>query len=483
MNSLPGAAQKPNQWSPAQRIPGYEAETYPPVLIADQDRTVHAFASQQVGEEGKEIAIIYNQWSLAGGWTAPVDVLLSPLKHEARLLDAFLDQAGTFHVVFFGGDETEANIYYAKAPAVGAGRAPAWSAPGMVAAGALNPESGAIAGDDKGNLVILFSGMQDGHGLYVIYSVDKGSTWSDPEPIFRTHDDQLWPYDTRMYLGHSGQLHAVWSVYDIAGHGVSMYYANLRIGQRQWSDPLELAKGVGIGVQAPNVIEYQGDVLVIYYSGNVNSNWLRLSRDGGRTWADPVRIAPRHVGTGGPVSLTVDSNQVLHLLFGERIPGGDGPTIYGIWHTTFRAGRLSKVEAVVSGPLVNDLSGDKSFGPGDARAVVSQGNVLLVTWRQDPGLKGNGVWYSYQVLNAPELPLVPLPTAPVASTAMSIPTDTRHSHTPAPPPSPASIRANQGNIPSGPIRSGPGETTMFGIAPVVLLILVVVVVRHRYSRE
>ncbi len=38
-------------WSQHTTIPGYGNETIPPILIADQSGTVHAFATQVVGED------------------------------------------------------------------------------------------------------------------------------------------------------------------------------------------------------------------------------------------------------------------------------------------------------------------------------------------------------------------------------------------------------------------------------------------------
>lgn len=100
------------------------------------------------------------------------------------------------------------------------------------------------------------------------------------------------------------------------------------------------------------------------------------------------------------------------MFFGGRI---GNPEIQGMWHSSYEKGRFTKPSAVVSGPLVNDTVSDNAFGPQFAMAVAVQGNTLLVTWRQDPGMKGNGVWYSVAQVDAPELPVVPLPTTEVSS--------------------------------------------------------------------
>ena len=57
------------------------------------------------------------------------------------------------------------------------------------------------------------------------------------------------------------------------------------------------------------------------------------------------------------------------------------------------------------------MVGSNGFGPRSARAVVSNGNVILVTWGTD-GFQGtNGAWYSYKKIDAPELPTELLPSS------------------------------------------------------------------------
>jgi hypothetical protein len=82
---------------PQQRIPGYLDRTEPPVLVADSTGVVHAFAYQQIGnpDDGRQIGIIYSSWTYEDGWTLPTDIILSPVKNQARVMDVYLDPGGS----------------------------------------------------------------------------------------------------------------------------------------------------------------------------------------------------------------------------------------------------------------------------------------------------------------------------------------------------------------------------------------------------
>lgn len=412
ISSRQASAQLLSPWSPQQRLAGYGDESVPPYLVVDQNRTVHALGDQQIGDGEKEIAVIYNQWTVEQGWTMPIDILLSPIKHEARVMGAFLDQSGTIHVIFIGGDETEANVYYSSAPVRQANQAPAWSTPVVVGEGAVSPRAAAFTGNDKGDLFIVYSGNLEGNGLYGVYSNDSGLSWSTPALIYQTYSDDLWPWGLRLFLSQAGALHAIWNVVDVTGQGRMLYYAQLATDTLQWEPPILLAETpTGLGVMHPNVIEQRANIFAVYIV--TPKITVRRSLDGGATWTDPVTPFTQHVGVNGNLAVVVDGNNDLHLFWGQRIPGD--PDLHGMWHSKWQGNeQWLAPDAVVSGPRIFDLVGYTGFDPFDASAVVSQGNVILVTWRTDPGgIKPNGVWYSYATVDALELPLSPLPTQPV----------------------------------------------------------------------
>jgi hypothetical protein len=480
MRGLPVAAQQPNQWSPPQRVSDVFARFWQLALVVDQNRTVHAFNHQDFdgsqAVEGDSL-IVYTTWTLEDGWAAPVDILLPLEAGVIRVQDAWLDhQTGLIHLVFYSGNEMGASIYYTRAPATMAGRASAWSVPKLVGERASSPDTAALAGDDEGNLVIIYGGNRDGNGIYAVYSADEGDTWSDPDPVLLIYDNELVPSGCKLHLGESGQLHAVWDFYNRLGHGLAGHYARLDVVQRQWSEPIELDKAEGLGIRTPNVIEHRGDVFVTYYNGRDNSNWWRRSSDGGRTWTSPARVSSFHVGTNGPISLVVDSNDVLHMFFGQRINSDN----HGMWHKVWLGDRWSNIEAVVSGP-VSQVPGEE-FDPTYANAVVSQGNTVLLTWTTDAQSIVHDVWYSYTVLDTPELPVVAWPTPPPAPTVTPTPT----AIPPAPPPTPSHRPSsiNQEDMPTE-IADSPTVPLILGIVPVVLLIVSIIVVQrsHYYRRH
>jgi hypothetical protein len=413
------AAQESPVWPPQQRIPGYEANTWPPILIPDQNRTVHAFSSQWLdGGGGPAVrAIVYNQWTADQGWTPPNDVILSPFKSESRILDAFLDPAGMVHLIFWGGDNTQANVYYARAPLLEAGKAQSWSTPVLLAEKAGDPENGVFLAKDESSLSVIFSGQSGGNGLYVCSSKDDGNTWSQPVLIFYTDDPKNFVNELSSYRGDSGWYHVIWNEVTIGGQGRGIYYAKTGGDELDWMGPVRLAEAEGgYGTNTPAVLEYHNEILAFYNLGG--KIWQRSAEGEGLSWSSPRQVFSRHVGVNGALSLVFDGNDELHMFFGQRITGS--PDIHGMWHSVYRENIWSEPEAVVSGPAINDPNVEKNFDPFEARSVAVQGNVLLVTWRTDPGLKGNGVWYSYKTLDIPELPIVSPEMPSILSTSTLI---------------------------------------------------------------
>lgn len=467
------SAQEAQGWTPARRIPGLSDDVWTPYLVVDQNQTVHAFVSDRVGEEGSIKAILYSRWSRDQGWSLPVDILLSP-HHEARVKGAFLDTEGVMHVVFFGGEDYNAEIYYSQAPAVSADQAQAWSQPIIVGKEAITPDEAAIAGDSQGNLHIVFGARQDGNSLYSVHSSDGGQTWSEPVPVFLTQSDVLWPSHLQIYVDFKANLHAVWSVADFTGNGLANYYAKFEAGTSDWTEPIVLAHAINSEADTPSIIEYNDELFVIYHNDRPTTRWMRRSQDGGQSWSEPVRLF-EHVGSNGAAALVVDGSNKLHMFFGNRV--GDFPETHGMWHSEWINGRWNAPEAIVSGQAT------VGFDPARASATVSQGNLILVSWMQEPGQinrgTANGAWYSYLSIESEELPIVPLPTASLAMQSILIDSGSVLSQeTPEPVQTKVNIPSSVQTFDSVP-SPNPMRQILVGIFPAMVLLLVFIIILRR----
>lgn len=410
------AAETPGRgWTPQALIPQYSPLAMPPTLVQDGSGVVHAFTSMPMSEDeedplSKEVAIYYRQWTLEGGWTEPVDILLAPVKLQARFKGVYLDPQGTFHLVFYAGDEWESNIYYSSAPVQLAGNAHAWSTPVPIGPLPITPDVAGIVGDADGNLVVVYAGnLGEGNSLYAVTSPDSGATWTEPLLIYSTYSSKIKPFDFQMRLGASGVLHVVWNVTDQRGQNVDGFYMRLAdIKSENWSVPISIDTPAGLGVAIPAVIEHDGRVFLVYNNGHegvaLAMQWFRMSDDLGATWSQPIAPWTTHIGRNGAIEFLVDSSNRLHVFFGQRIPlGGDEFDAHGMWESIWSGTNWESLTPVVSG-----LRAD-NFGPYDARGVVNLGNTVLLTWRTDPGFPQQSTWYSVSVLDSPALPAEPVP--------------------------------------------------------------------------
>jgi hypothetical protein len=481
----PAAASPAAAWAPDEKVPGYLDDTYPPALIADHNRTVHAFTSQWVYTEGRKLAIVYRQWTLNGGWTRPVDILLSPIGGDANFVGAFLDASDTFHLIFTATERISRRtfVFYSHAPASLADLASAWSPPVVVADGALGLNSGAIAGDEQGNLVIIYSGNRDGSGVYYVRSKNSGKEWTEPAPLFLTLNADLSAFSLRLIPGGDGQtLRAAWNVVTNLGVDQALYFATFNTQSGVWSSPLLLDERIDLpeyfGPSFPSITDNGREIVIFYNGGNPVPGRpvaagrpiqrARVSFDGGVNWSEPLDPFPFHVGRSGEHAMVLDGSGVPHVLFVQRIESlderGNYSIVGGIWHSVFQNNAWSNPDRFVT-----------TLSPHDVHAVVAQGNVLLVVWRQDPGEGVNGIWYSYNMLALPELPVTPLAPATLQVSIHDTPTPSPQVQPFTPTPLPPFLE----QAPPSDLGRNPALPILVGMAP-VMLILIGVIVGYRF---
>jgi hypothetical protein len=474
LNNFTVKADKDRQWAPDARVPGYLDDTFTPYLVADQNETVHAFASQWIDDGDRRLAIVYRKWSLSGGWTRPIDIILPP-SGDAQILGVFLDSSDWIHIVFMNGERRDAAIYYSSAPAINAELVSAWSTPVMIGGNSNSVSSAAIVEDGQGNLLVIYSGIKDGNGVYFVTSSDAGETWSESLPVFLTFDTTLIPFSLRLVMGQNQQVRATWNIVTSLGVDEMLYFANYSISNAKWDIPINLNNRIDnpdyFGPSFPAMVDNGQEIFIMYNSGNPFSDrpvppgrpiqLVQKSSDGGITWSNPSGPFLSHVGRSGEHALVLDGSGNPHGLFVQRIENtsdrGEYSIIGGIWHSVYINGNWSNPDRFVT-----------TYSPHDVRAIISQGNVLLVVWREDPGAGKHGVWFSYTMLDTPELPITPLSTVQEVTTSLqNTPTVTSELSISTPLPEDNEFER------SSPSRwsTNPVLPLLVGVIPVVLVVL------------
>lgn len=477
-NDLAAAAEPLSNWSLPERVPGYARETQPPYLVADRNRTVHAFTSQLVQNT---VAVVYSKWTREGGWTNPTDVLLPPDGGEAAVVGTFLDDNNTIHVAFFAQNEQSASIFYSSAPLSDAGRAHSWTAAKLVGSNAGPARFAALVGNGRGNLFIIYSGNRQGYGVYATESHDSGATWSEPIPIFLTYSTYRQAAQIQAYMDSKNRVHAVWTLAHDSGNGEGVYYARLEEDIASWTWRATLA-GPSLGGNSPSIIGQDNLMMVTYLEGSQPTRWMRTSGDGGNNWSVPIQLFANFDTNSSTATLLHDAADILHLILGNR---SKNLATLSIWHSAWDGDSWGDLEAVVSGPKVRSSQPSVGLDTTGPRAVICQGNILLAAWVNYEAAGADGVWYSYTILNAPQLPVAPLPTPTLDSlsppratripSALRLAKQERENTPTSSPPRPLRSLADE-PIPATQTRELPW---MFSVAPAVLLISAVVALQLR----
>ncbi len=409
-------ADSPADWHPPEWIPGLVDSGLDPCFVIDAGGKIHVFHSQSSGNDS---VILYSNFAVGVGWMEPVDIIFSD-GDQIQVSGAFFDESGMINLIYWAGNELHAGIYYSKASIVDAKRAMAWSAPVLIGRNAIAPTTVSVVNNQQGGIVLVYGGNDEGNGLYSVVSNDYGQTWSLPRSFYLTNSEVQWPSALQMLLDADEMVHAVWVLSDESGNGQRIYYASLTMNEGEWNTPTILAQSFGYEADTPSIIEFNQELIVVFHNDFPTTRYMTVSSDHGESWTTPIRLFEL-VGSNGAADFAIDSNNILHMFFGNR----DDETLrHGVWHSEWKGDHWSTPVAIVSGPQVNvNEMDEEGFDPSNVQVFVSQGNLLMVVWRHDPTAGPKHIWYSYQYLDTPKLPTqaisYPTPTSLIIPTNIS----------------------------------------------------------------
>jgi len=170
---------------------------------------------------------------------------------------------------------------------------------------------------------IVFSGGSHGGEAFFARSTDGGRTWSDPVNLSQTQAGagkgrltrQRWHNGSLdLALGPEGRIYATWTVYE-----GGLFLARSGDGGRSFAEPLRVSAAASEPARAPSLaVGPDGAVHLAWTVGGDPGADLRYatSTDGARSFTDPRVLFPGPRHADAP-KLAAAGSGTLHLAFAE----------------------------------------------------------------------------------------------------------------------------------------------------------------------
>jgi hypothetical protein len=475
-----GLAQE-SRWSPPVQLSDTGRFSWFPDIAADPSGHVHVvWATFVPGYD----AVMYATADRKGAWSRPTDIIVLSDTGAATRPTIMFDLRGNAHLI---GRNDHQMVYY-RVPFDDLQFPQRWPRERDIASpGAY---FSAIASAPDGSLHFIFTANPRFEECITCYSIfyrqsrDGGASWSNPTLITPPGNGAVKP---QLIVDRKGYLHVVWD----AGRGgglaqitgsTQVSYISSRDGGRTWSDPLEFS-GPTAGYP-----DGSGKFITIAEdgTGKLVIAWLKLpddvlqyqvSSDGGLSWSAP---APLHGAFGiwdvvesrlDTYSMATDSGGNVHLVMVGRLDKTS--KIPSLLHFVWDGTSWSEPEVIFT---------SQDFIPAWPRIAIGLGNQLHVAWFAANDLFATDspdadfrIWYSRSSASAPAIQPVVYPT----STPLLLPTVTPSTFV--------------GEAKSPPVNSTPSEITsdvlktevddygliILSIAPIVLLFVIGLLITRR----
>ena len=452
-------------WSIPVLVQNGTEQTEAPESVTDANGVAHLFWSQDAPDSAQNAAALlyHSEWN-GNKWTPPVRVLRRAQGSTIQP-SAAVHQDGRLLLAWRGGEVP--GIYYAWANSDLANNPAEWSEPRLVPGSSPGGSSPVIKVDDSGAIYIAFViPINEGRGIYLTTSMDRGETWSEAVQVFDGAATQ-WEMvgEPNLTFTGSGQLHLSWIRYPYLQGGGSngLYYSRSGDSGNTWSSPAlvtdrlaDWSQLIGFGEEIVHRVWREG--------GTGSGVFHQFSMDNGATWSSQVRVSNNHHATVLP-GLTADSSGSLHLV--EFIENGAEQEIhYSYWNGSNWLTKRSFNPNLYGTVPLDRLA--LSFFPNDSLALIFAGLRTGLEPEEGP----------YEILFS-HLPVEVSGDAPVLSTATPNQAPTREPTatalpgiTPTPTYNPQDL-ANAGPLPGG----APSENdTWFGLSLGIGLAVLIVVV-------
>jgi hypothetical protein len=315
LGSLDDWFPPPSAWSPATELTNVGQAISSLSSIADGVNNAHALWVQSASSGGAPYAprILYARWNgttwsnpapIIGGVSGmPVDLSVA-IDTQQRLLLSWVDE-NSGDVLFSWANSSRANFPVE------------WMTPVVFSSPSALNSSPHILVDASNRIVVVYAvTMNEGRGIYLVESNDRGNTWTAPRKIF---DAVVANWDMvdhpQLALTRDGNLHLLFTRLSplSGGQSIGLYYSWSGNGGFTWSDPEVVSQQ---NVLWSSILADNGQTLHRLWQEKARDVVLinhQVSRDGGTTWETTVRVSSTEGGTPAP-ALSIDGLGYLYLV-------------------------------------------------------------------------------------------------------------------------------------------------------------------------
>jgi len=398
-------------------------------LLGDPSGGVHLFWAEKTGDAPGNMAdtLMYTYWD-GQGWIPPVDIFITPENLGNQVLifpHAVIDQEGYIHLIWMEEPNfPNYTLYYSSVYAPLARSPSAWSSPIVLADDLTGTEySLHIAYEPPSLLHVIYARVAQGEtppearAVGYLRSTDGGETWTEPVDLYTTPDPRRGASNTRLLVVPPGKVYASWTEWDETGNGAAIYFARSENSGESWSKPERLATRVGDEYERDwnSLAHLEGEQIMAMWEGGWRAYRNAMySRDGGKSWSEPIDTFPWLIGENGFAEFARDSRGRLHVFLAQRVREDDlyRPQVEGMWHSVWEGGTRWREPTLAGGfnYMVNP------------KVVIVGGNRVVAVWYTPPIFEINVM--TGVVEDAPAISVQPWPTLvpSIPSTPTSTPT-------------------------------------------------------------
>jgi hypothetical protein len=401
-------------WNPLSTIATGSVEIQTPILVSENSTRVHAFWSQpRVGTAGGTGSdLYYARWE-GQQWSQPIAVQ-SPPTGKAENPAGAVDANGNLYVVWSGGVSGE--TYFSQVNSSQAVLTTSWSKAMLLPSPEQAGSHPDILVDPNGRIHVAYAiPLNENRGVYLTYSDDQGSTWSEPERVFDAVSAGWAMVDNpRLTLTGADDLHLIFTRYSLpSGTGpLGLYYTQSGDGGQSWSPAAAVEEKPVVWSEIISTVQGTLHRLWQEVSSGRATLWHEVSTDNGGSW---TRTAPASIfgETVGTAAVTWDPAGQLQLL--QMVSRGNASFVLQHWMwngSTWSTERNMDIDLAAGTQIDALVSSATSDGQ---LAVIFTGRSVNL----ENGLNQEGIYFARRTYQLPEVLPTPLPPQPTPTPQLS----------------------------------------------------------------